>query len=119
MNDKARVFNHRPTFYLPVSDGSHAHVGLFAGDVILCDRETDPANFVIGVWDDQFHICTNVYGKLFDEATHSFAPEYAEILGRVLYVIRQLVPPHETTERPVEAFTHSLSNAYAQGAAEA
>ena len=60
----------------------------------MCDRETNPARFMIGVWDDLAHICTNVCGQLFDEATHSFAPEDAEILGRALYVSRQLVPLH-------------------------
>ncbi len=94
MSDSANLLDLQPTFYLTISDGSYAHVGLLAGDVVMCDRETNPARFMIGVWDDLAHICTNVCGQLFDEATHSFAPEDAEILGRALYVSRQLVPLH-------------------------
>lgn len=92
MNNSANLLDLHPTFYLTVSDGSYTHVGLFAGDVVMCDREDGPARFVIGVWDDLAHICTSVCGRLFDEAAHSFAPEGAEILGRVLYASRQLVP---------------------------
>lgn len=94
MSDSANLLDLQPTFYLTISDGSYAHVGLLAGDVVMCDRETNPARFMIGVWDDLAHICTNVCGQLFHEATHSFAPEDAEILGRALYVSRQLVPLH-------------------------
>lgn len=94
MSSSASLLDLQPTFCLTVSDSSYDHVGLLAGDVVMCDRETEPARFVIGVWDDLAHICTHVCAQLFDEATHSFAPEDAEILGRVLYVSRQLVPLH-------------------------
>ena len=50
MSDSANLLDLQPTFYLTISDGSYAHVGLLAGDVVMCDRETKPARFMIGVW---------------------------------------------------------------------
>ena len=82
----------RPTFCVNISDNSYAHLGLFAGDEVMCDEEAAPARVVIGVWDNKAHICTDIGGKLFDEAKRGFAPESAKLWGRVLYVSRRIVP---------------------------
>lgn len=95
------ILNNSPAFCLSVSDNSCIHVGLRAGDVVMCDMKTAPARFLIGVWDGLAHICTNVGGQLFDETTHSFAPEEAEIWGRALYLTRNLAPFSET-ETPTQ-----------------
>ncbi len=77
-------------FVVAVSDNSYIHLGIFEGDKLICDYLTSPARFVIGVWDDLTHICTDIGGHLFDEAARTNAPSDAMILGRVVEIARPL-----------------------------
>lgn len=85
-------------YCIQVEDKSLMHLGLFPGDTLMCDWQTTPSRFVIGVWNDEAHVCSLVDGWLFDEVAHNFAPEGAELFGRVLSVVRDLVVPEEAAQ---------------------
>lgn len=96
MDIKANLLSLEPTFCLVIpEENGLEHIGLHSGDILMCDSAISPARFVIGSWDGLAHVCTNIDGHLFDEATLDFSPEDAKILGRVLYFSRALVPMEE------------------------
>ena len=89
-----------PTFCVAVQDDSLCRrMDLRAGDLILCDTQTDKALYVVVLYvdDDEFHVCTQLpSGQVFDEQTQQEAPADAVILGRIAYVLRRWIPQEET-----------------------